>query len=132
MRRRKDCADEGENGTWMKYQNALRVRSSRSVDLTAIDPCGTGGFPDKETAGQKLERDIARLCDVQSIFAAAGSHALLVVFQGMDTAGKDGAVSHVMSGMNPQGVQVTGFKQPSPEELRHDYLWRCAKSMPER
>lgn len=116
----------------MKYRSNFRVKPGGSVDLTSIDPGGTGGFADKATAAQKLERDIARLCGVQSIFTAAGRYALLVIFQGMDTAGKDGAVSHVMSGMNPQGVQVTSFKQPSPEELRHDYLWRCAKSMPER
>ncbi|HEY5094707.1 MAG TPA: polyphosphate kinase 2 family protein [Candidatus Eremiobacteraceae bacterium] len=116
----------------MKYQSTLRAHPSRPVDLQSIDPGGTGGFPDKVRAGQKLERDIERLRGVQNTFTAAGRYALLVVFQGMDTAGKDSAVSHVMSGMNPQGVSVTSFKQPSPEELRHDYLWRCAKSMPER
>ena len=116
----------------MKYRNAFRVNSSRSLDLRSVDPAGTGGISNKESAGQKLERDIGRLRDAQSVFTAAGRYALLVIFQGMDTAGKDGAVSHVMSGMNPQGVSVTSFRQPSPEELRHDYLWRCVKAMPER
>lgn len=116
----------------MKYSNVFRVKSSRFLDLRSVDPGGTGGIADKATAGQKLERDVTRLCEAQSVFTAAGRYALLIVFQGMDTAGKDGAVSHVMSGMNPQGVSVTSFKQPSQEELRHDYLWRCVKAMPER
>ena len=116
----------------MKYRNRFLVKPSRRVDLQRIDPSITGGYADKEAAGQKLERDISELRNVQEVFTASGRFAMLVIFQGMDTAGKDGAISHVMSGVNPQGVNVTGFKQPSSEELRHDYLWRCVKSIPER
>jgi PPK2 family polyphosphate:nucleotide phosphotransferase len=108
------------------------VKPGRSVDLRSIDPGSTGGYRDKEAACEKLDRDIEKLRDVQDVFIAAGRYALLVIFQGMDTAGKDGAIKHVMSGINPQGVQVNSFKEPSAEELRHDYLWRCVKMMPER
>jgi PPK2 family polyphosphate:nucleotide phosphotransferase len=116
----------------MKYRQSFLVKQSKRVDLKAIDPGDTGGFSNHDEAGEKLERDIAELCDVQNVFVAAGSVALLVIFQGMDTAGKDGAISHVMSGVNPQGVRVNSFKEPTPEEQRHDYLWRSIKVMPER
>jgi len=116
----------------MKFQNTLLVKPSRPVDLKSVDAGSTGGYSDKEHAAEKLKRDIVTLCGLQTIFSAAGRYALLVIFQGMDTAGKDGAISHVMSGLNPQSVQVNSFKQPTPEELGHDYLWRCAKAMPER
>src|SRR5258707_230901 len=68
--------------------------------------------------------------ELQDVFYASHKHALLIVLQGMDTSGKDGVIKHVMSGMNPQGVQVTSFKQPSPEELQHDFLWRAVKALP--
>jgi PPK2 family polyphosphate:nucleotide phosphotransferase len=116
----------------MRYKGKFLVKPGQSVDLQRIDPGSTGGYPHKQAAGRKLERDIEKLRDVQDVFIAAGRFALLVIFQGMDTAGKDGAITHVMSGINPQGVQVSSFKEPSAEELRHDYLWRCAKVMPER
>ena len=73
-----------------------------------------------------------RLAELQNVLYAQNTHALLIVFQAMDAAGKDSAIKHVMSGINPQGCQVFSFKQPSTEELEHDYLWRCAKSLPER
>jgi PPK2 family polyphosphate:nucleotide phosphotransferase len=77
-------------------------------------------------------RDIARLAELQDVFYAARRHALLIVLQGMDSAGKDGAIKHVMSGINPQGVDVVSFKTPSDEELGHDFLWRCEKVLPAR
>ena len=116
----------------MKFRSGFLVKPGRPVDLQSVDPGSTGGYSDKASAEEKLERDIGRLCELQAVFTAAGRGALLVIFQGMDGAGKDGAITHVMSGMNPQGVQVTSFRQPSTEELRHDYLWRCVKAMPER
>jgi PPK2 family polyphosphate:nucleotide phosphotransferase len=116
----------------MQYKGEFCVKPGRSVDLQKIDPASTGGYPDKKAAEQKLERDIEKLRNLQDAFIAEGRFALLLIFQGMDTAGKDGAISHVVSGINPQGVQVNSFKEPSAEELRHDYLWRCAKVMPER
>lgn len=122
-------AREGES---MKFRSTFLVKPGRTVDLQSFDTSSTSGYSRKDDAGQKLERDIVRLSDLQSEFAASGRAALLVIFQGMDSAGKDGAITHVMSGVNPQGVQVTSFKQPSTEELRHDYLWRCVKALPER
>jgi PPK2 family polyphosphate:nucleotide phosphotransferase len=116
----------------MRYIGKFLVKPGKSVDLRRIDPGSTGGYPDKQAACEKLNRDIEKLREVQDVFIAAGRFALLVIFQGMDTAGKDGAIKHVMSGINPQGVQVNSFKEPSAEELRHDYLWRCVKMMPER
>jgi PPK2 family polyphosphate:nucleotide phosphotransferase len=116
----------------MQFRSTFLVKPGRTVDLQSIDTSSTGSYRDKDDAGQKLERDIVRLSDLQSEFTASGRAALLVIFQGMDSAGKDGAITHVMSGVNPQGVQVTSFKQPSTEELRHDYMWRCVKALPER
>jgi PPK2 family polyphosphate:nucleotide phosphotransferase len=116
----------------MKFRSGFLVKPGRTADLQSFDPGSTGGYREKAAAGEKLERDIGHLRELQAVFTAAGRSALLVIFQGMDGAGKDGAIMHVMSGMNPQGVEVTSFKQPSTEELRHDYLWRCVKAMPER
>ncbi len=92
----------------------------------------TGDYKDKTEAVEDLEKNVARLAELQDILYAQNVHALLIIFQAMDAAGKDGAIKHVMSGLNPQGCQVFSFKQPSSEELDHDYLWRCAKSTPER
>ena len=92
----------------------------------------TGHFSKKENAQKKLEGDIARLAELQDLLYAQGNYALLIIFQAMDTAGKDGAIKHVMSGVNPQGVEVHSFKEPSAEELSHDYLWRSMKALPER
>ena len=116
----------------MTLRRRFLVKPGRAVALHDVDAGSTGGYRDKASAGQKLDRDIDHLRELQEVFTASGSSALLVIFQGMDGAGKDGAITHVMSGVNPQGVQVTSFKQPSAEELRHDYLWRCIKAMPER
>ncbi len=91
----------------------------------------TGGL-DQARSVQLLEKNVARMAELQDVLYAQDIHALLIVFQAMDAAGKDGAIEHVMSGVNPQGCQVTSFKQPSAEELDHDYLWRCVKALPER
>jgi len=96
------------------------------------DPEFTAGFKDKKDARKKLEKNIAELAEYQDILYAQDTYALLLIFQAMDTAGKDGAIKHVMSGVNPQGCQVYSFKSPSAEELDHDYLWRTNKVMPER
>ncbi len=81
---------------------------------------------------RNFREDIKQMSALQDIFFAARRYALLIIFQGMDAAGKDGAIRHVMSGISPQGVDVYPFKQPSAQELSHDYLWRCAKVLPER
>ena len=96
------------------------------------DPGFTAGFKDKKDARKKLVRNIAELAEYQDILYAQDSYALLLIFQAMDAAGKDGAIKHVMSGINPQGCQVYSFKAPSAEELDHDYLWRTNKVLPER
>lgn len=102
------------------------------MDFGALDPRDTGKYDSKDDAQQKLASDIATLADLQDKLYAEARNGVLVVLQGMDTAGKDGVVKHVMSGLNPAGVDVYSFKQPSEEEQRHDYLWRASKVLPER
>jgi len=104
----------------------------KRIKLKDYDPASTGKFKNKEDALAKLREDVARLATHQDILYAQSTYALLIVFQAMDAAGKDSAIKHVMSGINPQGCQVFPFKQPSTEELAHDYLWRASKALPER
>ncbi len=108
------------------------VREGSSVDLkkwpTRIDPV----FESKEQYGKLLDEHVAKLSSLQQLLYAANSHALLIIFQAMDAAGKDGAIKHVMSGVNPQGCQVFSFKAPSETELAHDFLWRTTCDLPER
>jgi PPK2 family polyphosphate:nucleotide phosphotransferase len=110
----------------------LRVVPGQAARLAERDPRFCSGFADKSEARDKLSHDIEHLVKLQAVFAAAATHALLIVLQGMDTAGKDGAIRHVMSGVNPQGVDVASFKTPTPEEERHDFLWRTQLRLPER
>ncbi|WP_439622604.1 polyphosphate kinase 2 family protein [Gemmata sp.] len=86
----------------------------------------------KERAQEVLTKNLADLAEAQELLYADGRHSLLLVFQAMDAAGKDGTIKHVMSGVNPQGCQVFSFKKPSAEDLAHDFLWRYTKSLPER
>jgi PPK2 family polyphosphate:nucleotide phosphotransferase len=111
---------------------AFLVEPGRHVDLTEFDPGFTGDFPDKRSARRKLRADVSRLAELQDMFFAQAHHALLIIFQGMDAAGKDGAIKHVMTGVNPQGIDVTSFKVPSALELSHDYLWRSNQRLPAR
>jgi PPK2 family polyphosphate:nucleotide phosphotransferase len=99
-----------------------------------FDPTSTGGYNRADGAGaqQILQAGIAVLADYQARLAAQGTHAVLVILQAMDAAGKDGTIRHVMSGVNPQGVDVNGFKVPSADELAHDYLWRYQAKIPAR
>jgi PPK2 family polyphosphate:nucleotide phosphotransferase len=92
----------------------------------------TGDYTDKDQAVKDLQKNIDKLRALQDVLYAQDECSLLLIFQAMDAAGKDGAIEHVMSGVNPQGCHVVSFKQPSDEELSHDYLWRCAKNLPER
>src|SRR4051812_39523437 len=109
---------------------ALAERDARRLTGTRYDGLSEGEL---ETAAREiLARDSEQLSRAQELLWASDSRALLVVFQAMDAAGKDSAIGHVMSGVNPQGVQVVGFKQPSSEELDHTFLWRIAKAAPER
>jgi PPK2 family polyphosphate:nucleotide phosphotransferase len=102
------------------------------IKLKNFDPDFTGDFKSKDDALEKLEGDIKELAQQQDVLYAQNIYSVLLIFQAMDAAGKDGTIKHVMSGVNPQGCQVYSFKAPSPEELDHDYLWRCMKSLPER
>ena len=105
---------------------------SGAVSLAAYDTASTAGIDSKKDARKFLARDVKQLCKLQDKFAAQTSHAVLIVLQGMDAAGKDGIIKHVMTGLNPQGVNVYGFRAPTTEEVRHDFLWRESKVLPER
>jgi PPK2 family polyphosphate:nucleotide phosphotransferase len=97
-----------------------------------FDPAYKAELLNKEDAAVKLKEDIDRLAKYQDILYAQNTYALLIIFQALDAAGKDGTIKHVMSGINPQGCQVFSFKAPSEEELDRDYLWRASKALPER
>jgi len=116
-----------------KLLEALRVEPGRKIDLrNDYDPGYIDEFPSKEDAGASLEDGIRELSGHQDMLYAQNTYALLINLQAMDAAGKDSTIKHVMSGVNPQGVQVTSFKVPSTEELDHDYLWRNFKALPNR
>ncbi len=115
----------------MNHKDFL-VAPGKKVRLKSYDTSQHGDFKDKEATRRKLEKDIGRMSELQDIFYAADSYSLLIIFQAMDAAGKDGAIKHVMSGLNPQGCQVAAFKSPSARELDHDYLWRSNLFLPER
>jgi PPK2 family polyphosphate:nucleotide phosphotransferase len=110
----------------------LLVPAGKTIKLKDYDPAYTGKFSAKEDAAEKLQSDIAKLAALQDVLYAQNTYALLLIFQAMDAAGKDGVVKHVMSGVNPAGCQVVSFKTPSAEELSHDYLWRSMKQVPAR
>jgi len=110
----------------------FRVPPGRKVDLRRYDPADTGPFKSKQTVTGRLDRSLERLAALQERLYAQDRWAVLLIFQAMDAAGKDSAIKHVMSGLNPQGTQVFSFKRPSDEELDHDYLWRTVKALPER
>jgi PPK2 family polyphosphate:nucleotide phosphotransferase len=108
------------------------VAEDSKVDLKDHPTGHTGDYKDKDAAKIDLAKNIERLTKLQDVLYAQNIHALLIIFQAMDAAGKDSAIKHVMSGINPQGCQVTAFKAPSGEELDHDFLWRCQVALPER
>jgi PPK2 family polyphosphate:nucleotide phosphotransferase len=104
----------------------------KRVRLKDYDPAFTGGFRSEQEASASMRADCETLSVLQDKFFAQGTHALLLIFQAMDGAGKDGTIKHVMSGVDPQGCSVTNFKRPSEKELKHDYLWRFIRELPER
>ena len=112
--------------------NKFRAEEGKKLSLKDHKTDFTGDYKNKTEAAEDLEKNVARLAELQDILYAQNIHALLIIFQAMDAAGKDSVIKNVMSGLNPQGCQVFSFKQPSSEELDHDYLWRCAKNAPER
>src|SRR3982074_1111333 len=109
----------------------LRVEAGKNVVLsTDHDPGFTAGWPSKKEAAKHLAPSVEVLAEYQDRLAAQDTYGLLVVLQGLDAAGKDGTIRHVMSGVNPQGVSVHSFKVPSEEELDHDFLWRYGRHLP--
>ena len=110
-----------------------RVTSGKGFRLKHHDPADTGGRLVTQSAAEAMvAQDVERLSSLQACLYARNEWAMLCVFQAMDAGGKDSAIKHVMSGVNPQGVQVTSFKAPGPEELAHDFLWRINRALPER
>lgn len=109
-----------------------RVDSNSKFKLSSINPSDTDDFNSKEEATSLLLKNIVMMAEMQAKLYAQDKYSLLIIFQAMDTAGKDGAIKHVMSGLNPQATDVHSFKQPSSEELDHDYLWRSSVKLPER
>ena len=114
------------------HRDELRVAPGERVDLAARPTAIAPIYKTKAQYEALLRAHIAELSGLQELLYACNRHALLIIFQSMDAAGKDGAIKHVMSGVNPQGCQVFSFKHPSAEELEHDFLWRTTRCLPER
>ena len=115
-----------------KLAKAFRVDSGKKFKLRECPTAGGGHGCSKENSEKDLQEGVERLSDLQDQLYAQDRWSLLLIFQAMDAAGKDGAIKHVMSGVNPQGCQVYSFKAPSPRELQHDFLWRTTACLPER
>ena len=117
-----------------KFITPYRVTDGKKFRLKDVHPDDTGETTseDKSRAKELLERGVEVLAELQDVLYAQDQWSILLIFQAMDAAGKDGAIKHVMSGINPQGCQVFSFKSPSAEDLKHDFLWRCLKCLPER
>ena len=114
----------------MDYRKKLIVEPGSKVRLSEIDPNHTGGHASERHANVEIEKQRQKLTKLQFLLYADRSHSLLIVLQGMDGAGKDGTINHVVSALNPQGTTVTGFKRPTGEELDHDFLWRVHPHAP--
>ena len=115
-----------------KLADTFRVNNGKGFRLKDFDPAETGHWKSKEHAEKTLQEQVARTADLQDKLYAQDTWSLLLIFQAMDAAGKDGAIKHVMSGVNPQGCEVHSFKAPSSQELQHDFLWRTTRGLPER
>jgi PPK2 family polyphosphate:nucleotide phosphotransferase len=115
-----------------EFSRPYRVTNGKKFRLKDVDPGDTAHLESNDNAAEYLARGVEILADLQERLYAQDRWGVLLIFQAMDAAGKDGTIKHVMSGVNPQGVQVFSFKAPSSEELDHDYMWRCTKSLPER
>jgi PPK2 family polyphosphate:nucleotide phosphotransferase len=117
----------------LKLSRRYRVRDGRSFRLKKWDPSDTAGLSiEKDDAKAMLAEGVERLADLNGKLYAQDRWSVLLIFQAMDAAGKDGTIKHVFSGLNPVGCEVHSFKEPSREELDHDYLWRIARALPER
>jgi len=116
----------------MNLRDKLMVQPGIQVDLQQVDPSETHGFSSKKQAAKVVQENLKDLFNLQYKLYAEDKRSLLIVLQGIDAAGKDGTIRHVMSGLNPQGCSVASFKAPSKEELDHDYLWRIHRHVPRR
>jgi PPK2 family polyphosphate:nucleotide phosphotransferase len=116
----------------MKISSPYRLKPGKKVRLSKLSTGTTDGIADKAAAEMLIARDTERLAELQQVFYASQAKALLIVLQGMDTAGKDGVIRHIFTGINPQGCDVDSFKVPTPEEAKHDFLWRIQKQTPAR
>ncbi len=110
----------------------FRIDAPKSFDLSQRDPADTGGVKNKRAAATRLTEGAERLAELQTRLAAQQTFGVLMVLQALDAAGKDGAIRHVMRGLNPQGVRVVSFKAPSHDELAHHFLWRTTRDLPRR
>jgi PPK2 family polyphosphate:nucleotide phosphotransferase len=115
-----------------KIAATYRINEGKHFRLKDFDPEDTANWKSKDDAEKTLQEKVERTSDLQSKLYAQDTWSLLLIFQAMDAAGKDGAIKHVMSGVNPQGCEVHSFKAPSPTELQHDFLWRTTRALPER
>lgn len=114
----------------MAKKNTYLVPPHSKINLDDYDPDDTGHFRSKEHAEDVLRKHQEKLSELQERLYASANHSFLVVLQALDAGGKDGTIRHIFSGVNPQGCQVTSFKEPTPEELRHDFLWRVHRAVP--
>src|SRR5262245_12779939 len=114
------------------YHDKFIVPPGEKIKLAEYSPGYTNHFKNESEAKEKLQEDVKTLSRYQEVLYAQHCYSVLIIFQAMDAAGKDSTIKHVMSGLNPQGCEVSSFKAPSTEELSHDYLWRCIKRLPER
>ena len=125
-----DLGDSGK--VEFKLRDILVIPDHRISLKKDFDPDFTGGYEDKAGALERVAANVQRLAELQEKLYAQDVYGILIIFQAIDAAGKDGAIRHVMSGVNPQGCHVTSFKSPSSEDLDHDYMWRAAKMIPAR
>jgi PPK2 family polyphosphate:nucleotide phosphotransferase len=116
----------------MKIRSPYLVKPHSAVKLKKISSSDTGSFKSEESAAAVLVKHRTQLAELQEVFYASEKKAFLIVLQGMDTAGKDGTIRHIFSGINPQGCDVAAFKVPTPLEARHDFLWRAHAAVPPR
>lgn len=116
----------------LKFDSPDLVKPNHKVKLSKLPTVSRTGPKDEDSAKPQLEKHREQLQKLQEVFYASQQYAILIVLQGMDTAGKDGTIRHIFSGINPQGCEVTSFKTPTPMELRHDFLWRAHVSVPPR
>lgn len=114
----------------MKLKSPYLVIPDSKIRLSRTSTGDTGSYANRDEAGADLEHNRQKLDELQELLTADGRHAVLIVLQGMDTAGKDGTIRHIFTGVNPQACSVTSFKAPTPEEQRHDFLWRAHHAVP--